>query len=151
MEARDGVPNANEIEAWVVVVMPIELTTELYLAGLTLVPLAVAVVLQLTDRRARRSALGLLVPARLRVGAMMLERGLGAVEPVRSEIRRFELMSREAKAKALFGVAAFLSFLLSVSLWFSGQREEGLFVGLWVPSILSLGALLLAGSRARHV
>jgi hypothetical protein len=60
-------------------------------------------------------------------------------------------MSREAKAKALFGVAAFLSFLLSVYLWFSGQQEEGLFVGLWVPSILSLGALLLAGSRANNV
>ena len=30
--------------------------------------------------------------------------------------------------------AAFLSFLLSVYLWFSGQREEGMFVGIWVPS-----------------
>ncbi len=50
----------------------------------------------------------------------------------------------------LFGIAAFLSFLLSVGLWFSGDRERGLFVGLWVPSILSLGALLVAakgGSR----
>ena len=35
--------------------------------------------------------------------------------------------------------AAFLSFLASVSLWFFGYREEGLFVGLWVPSILSFG------------
>ena len=47
----------------------------------------------------------------------------------------------------LFGAAAFISFALSVFLWFSGQREEGLFVGLWVPSILSLGALLVAGRR----
>ena len=42
--------------------------------------------------------------------------------------------------------AAFVSFLLSVSLWFGviGEmdREAGLFVGLWVPSILALGALL---------
>ncbi len=38
--------------------------------------------------------------------------------------------------------AAFISFLLSVYLWFSGQREEGLFVGLWVPSILSFGTLV---------
>jgi hypothetical protein len=46
------------------------------------------------------------------------------------------------KSKLLFMAAAGISFLLSVGLWFSGQREEGLFVGLWVPSILSLGALL---------
>ncbi|MGZ8630976.1 MAG: hypothetical protein ACXWZF_08435 [Actinomycetota bacterium] len=42
--------------------------------------------------------------------------------------------------------AAFASFLLSVSLWFGvlgdPDRELGLFVGLWVPSILALGALL---------
>ena len=41
-------------------------------------------------------------------------------------------------------LAAFISFILSVSLWFFGFREEGLFVGIWVPSILSLGALLEA-------
>ena len=33
---------------------------------------------------------------------------------------------------------AFLSFLFSVALWFGGMREEGLFVGIWVPSILGL-------------
>jgi hypothetical protein len=50
-------------------------------------------------------------------------------------------------AKSLFVVAAGISFLFSVWLWFGGQREEGLFVGLWVPSILSLGALLFASRR----
>ncbi len=59
-------------------------------------------------------------------------------------------MSRESKAKAIFCLAAFLSFLFSVYLWFSGQKDEGVFVGLWVPSILSLGALLLAGQRSRQ-
>lgn len=42
--------------------------------------------------------------------------------------------------------AAFVSFLLSVSLWFGvfgdPDRALGIFVGLWVPSILALGALL---------
>ena len=33
--------------------------------------------------------------------------------------------------------AAFVAFVTSVYLWFSGQREEGLFVGIWVPSILA--------------
>lgn len=53
----------------------------------------------------------------------------------------------DGAAKALIFAAAFLSFLLSVVLWFSGDRERGLFVGLWVPSICSAGALLLAGRR----
>jgi hypothetical protein len=33
---------------------------------------------------------------------------------------------------------AFLSFLMSVTLWFTGNKLEGIFVGIWVPSILSL-------------
>jgi hypothetical protein len=45
--------------------------------------------------------------------------------------------------KALFFLAAFLSFVMSVYLFFTGDREQGIFVGLWVPSILSAGALLL--------
>ncbi len=45
--------------------------------------------------------------------------------------------------------AAFVSFVLSVTLWFTGSHEQGLFVGLWVPSILSFGsvALLISGDR----
>ena len=54
-------------------------------------------------------------------------------------------MNRLKLGKLLFCVAAGISFLLSVSLWFTGSKEQGLFVGLWVPSILALGALLLAG------
>ena len=57
-------------------------------------------------------------------------------------------MTASKTAKLLFVAAAGVSFLFSVGLWSSGQREEGLFVGLWVPSILSLGALLFA-SRGR--
>ena len=51
-------------------------------------------------------------------------------------------------SKTLFFLAAGLSYLLSIWLWFSGDRERGLFVGLWVPSILSAGALLLR--RGHH-
>ena len=54
-------------------------------------------------------------------------------------------MSKRQIGIYIFLAAAFLSFLFSVSLWFSGQREEGLFVGIWVPSILSLGSLILSG------
>ena len=35
-------------------------------------------------------------------------------------------------------VLKFLSFLYSVSLWFTGNKLEGIFVGIWVPSILAI-------------
>jgi hypothetical protein len=55
---------------------------------------------------------------------------------------------RLIKISILF--AAGLSFLLSVSLWFFGAKDQGLFVGIWVPSILSFGAFILAGGEARE-
>ena len=43
-----------------------------------------------------------------------------------------------------FLIAGFLSFLFSVWLYFvKDETSAGIFVGLWVPSIYSLGALLL--------
>jgi hypothetical protein len=54
-------------------------------------------------------------------------------------------MKRSSKAKLMFCIAGGISFLLSVYLWFSGYREQGIFVGIWVPSILSLGSLMLSG------
>lgn len=58
-------------------------------------------------------------------------------------------MTHRTRAKALFLGAAGLSFLLSVSLWFTSHREEGGFVGLWVPSILALGTLVMTGKENR--
>jgi len=37
-----------------------------------------------------------------------------------------------------------------VAFWFSGDRERGLFVGLWVPSILCAANLLLVGEERRR-
>jgi hypothetical protein len=54
------------------------------------------------------------------------------------------------RASAAILLAAIASFVLSVSLWFSGSREEGIFVGLWVPSILSFGVLALQVVGDRH-
>ncbi len=51
---------------------------------------------------------------------------------------------RDKLAVLLFMVAAFASFVFSVSLWFGGYRDAGLFVGIWVPSILSLGTLVMS-------
>lgn len=58
--------------------------------------------------------------------------------------------SRLDLAKRLFYAAAFLSFVLSVTLYFLvGDERAGIFVGLWVPSILSFGTLVFAGEVER--
>ena len=48
-------------------------------------------------------------------------------------------------------LAAALSLALSISLYFAGDDESdklnGIYVGVWVPSILALGAFILAGSK----
>lgn len=48
----------------------------------------------------------------------------------------------DARSRSLIALAAFVSFVLSVSLYFGGDELQGIFVGLWVPSILALGAFL---------
>jgi hypothetical protein len=58
-------------------------------------------------------------------------------------------MHRIQWARILIATAAFLSFLLSVGLWFTGHREQAQFVGLWVPSILAAGAFLFASRVVR--
>ena len=47
----------------------------------------------------------------------------------------------EALGRGLILLGAFVSFVLSVGLWFTGNHDQGIFVGLWVPSILALGGL----------
>ena len=43
--------------------------------------------------------------------------------------------------------AAAISFALSVWLWFNGQKDSGVFVGIWVPSIISFGCLIKLAAR----
>ncbi len=52
------------------------------------------------------------------------------------------MIKKADRPLALFLLAAFISFCFSVSLWFFVNKDYGIFVGLWVPSILSLGALV---------
>lgn len=59
-------------------------------------------------------------------------------------------LSDVQRTKLFFFLAALLSFFASVALWFSGNREQGIFVGLWVPSILAAGILLVVGEEHRH-
>lgn len=55
-------------------------------------------------------------------------------EPSRSKLKAIE------PPLALFLLAAFISFVFSVTLWFFDEKDSGIFVGLWVPSILALAA-----------
>jgi len=57
--------------------------------------------------------------------------------------------ARHRTGVLLFLIAAAASFVLSIALWFGGNREEGVFVGLWVPSILAAGAFWIAAVRTR--
>ena len=51
----------------------------------------------------------------------------------------------DLRARLPFLLAGFFSFLFSVYLYFvADETSAGIFVGLWVPSIHSLGTLLLA-------
>ena len=58
-------------------------------------------------------------------------------------------MSDATISRGLIILAAFVSFVLSVSLWFTDNELEAIFVGIWVPSILSLGGLVVRGGNGR--
>ena len=57
------------------------------------------------------------------------------------------------KGDVLILSSAFLSFLFSISLWFgfgmTASKEAGMFVGLWVPSIISTGIYFRVAFRNR--
>lgn len=56
---------------------------------------------------------------------------------------------REQATRLLLLSAAAVSFVFSVSLWFAGNELQGIFVGLWVPSILALGSLVIPRGERR--
>ena len=61
---------------------------------------------------------------------------------MQQRVQELVMTRPETSARALILLGALVSFVLSVSLWFGGNEQQGIFVGLWVPSILSLGALV---------
>jgi len=52
-------------------------------------------------------------------------------------------------------IAAFVSFLFSISLWFgvfgADNKDAGIFVGLWVPSILGFGLFFKMSVKGRQI
>lgn len=75
--------------------------------------------------------------------------GSGFRKEVRHEITRKKIMF--TKSDYLILGAAFISFLFSIALWFGilgpNQKDAGIFVGLWVPSILALGLYFKLNAR----
>lgn len=52
------------------------------------------------------------------------------------------MLKRFTKADAVLLSLAFLTLLYAEVLWFTGGKQEALFVGLWVPTILAFGIYL---------
>lgn len=41
-----------------------------------------------------------------------------------------------SRSEFLFNLAAMLSLVVSITIWFTGYERAAIFIGLWVPSIL---------------
>lgn len=52
-------------------------------------------------------------------------------------------------ADYLILTAVFVSFLFSIYLWFMVDKSAGIFVGLWVPSILGIGIYFKLSSNGK--
>lgn len=49
--------------------------------------------------------------------------------------------------KEVYGAGAVLSIAVSLALYLTGKREASIFVGLWAPTILLLGQLMVEEER----
>ncbi len=55
-----------------------------------------------------------------------------------------------ATSKVIYLGGTLLSVLISLSLFLSGRRESGIFVGLWAPTVINLGQSLLEDKSAKR-
>jgi hypothetical protein len=52
-------------------------------------------------------------------------------------------------SKGLYVGGTLISIVISLALYLSGKRESAIFVGLWAPTILNLGQILLEEDEGR--
>ncbi len=52
------------------------------------------------------------------------------------------MLKKFTTADKLLFAASLLSLVFSEILWFNGEHESGIFIGIWVPSILAFGIYL---------
>ncbi len=57
-------------------------------------------------------------------------------------INKILMLKKFTIADLLMLLAAFFSLVFSEVLWFKGEQESAIFIGLWVPSILGFAILL---------
>lgn len=55
---------------------------------------------------------------------------------------KFDMLKKLTISDILMLVAAFSSLIFSELLWFKGEKESAIFIGLWVPSILGFAIFL---------
>ncbi|MEO8413276.1 MAG: hypothetical protein ABI472_06435 [Ginsengibacter sp.] len=60
------------------------------------------------------------------------------------------MMKKLTAVDFLMLIAAFLSLIFSEILWFNGDKEGAIFVGLWVPSILGFAIYLKLLNKKTH-
>lgn len=53
-------------------------------------------------------------------------------------------------ADKLLFVASILSLMFSEILYFQGEKLDGIFIGLWVPSILAFGIYIKLINRSKN-
>ena len=62
-----------------------------------------------------------------------------------AEMAAHALSTDRGRATTLILAAAGSSLAASVWLFLTGNKEMGIFIGLWVPSILSFGNIIIRG------
>ena len=53
-------------------------------------------------------------------------------------------------SKSIYLGGTLVSILISLSLYLAGRREAGIFVGLWAPTVLNLGQILLEDNTTKQ-
>jgi len=60
------------------------------------------------------------------------------------------MFNKFTTADKLLFIAALLSLVFSEILYFQGEKEDGTFIGLWVPSILAFGIYLKLINKSKN-
>jgi hypothetical protein len=55
---------------------------------------------------------------------------------------KLSMLKKLTTSDILMLIAAFSSLIFSELLWFKGEKESAIFIGLWVPSILGFAIYL---------
>ncbi len=55
---------------------------------------------------------------------------------------KIRMLKKLTTSDILMLIAAFSSLIFSELLWFKGEKEAAIFIGLWVPSILGFAIFL---------